>query len=116
MEAIEQVRIVGWRKLSRRYRFVVAPQRDREAVTLVDAWLHPRLRSAHRVLGFGEPLSKLDFELCVLPGHGRDPGNDVARHQTEDEPVRVVKNNRVVDAQVERCGRCHTRSHRTRNF
>ena len=62
VQPLERDRVVGWRDPPRR-RFVVAPQRDHEAITLVDAGLHPRLKSRHRAPGFREPLSKLDFEL-----------------------------------------------------
>jgi hypothetical protein len=67
---------------------------------LVDAWLHSRLESSHRALGFGEPLSKLDFEPCDLMRHRCHPGQDVTRQQTQSELVRVMKNDRVVDCQV----------------
>jgi len=33
---------------------------------------------------------------------GRDLGDDVARHQPEDEPVRVVKNDRVIGREAKR--------------
>jgi hypothetical protein len=32
----------------------------------------------------------------------RDPSKNVARQQAHSEPVRVVKNNRVIDPQVKR--------------
>ena len=103
MQPLERVRVVGWRDLSRRHRFVVGPQGDHEAVTHVDARLDSRLKRSHRALGFREPLSKLDLELCArLIRHGRDPGDDVTRQQAQDEPVRVLKNDRVVDRQVKR--------------
>ena len=83
-------------------RFVVGPQRDHEAVTLVDARLHSRLKRSHRALGFGEPLRKLDFELCDLLPDRCDSGKDVTRQQAHRELVRVVKNDRVVDRQAKR--------------
>ena len=64
---------------------------------LVDARLHSRLESSHRALGLGEPLRKFDFELCDLTRRGCDPSKNVARQQAYSEPVRVVKNNRVID-------------------
>ena len=67
----------------RRRGFVVGPQRDHEAVTLVDAWLDSRLESSHRAPGFGEPLGKLDFELCDLMRYRCHPGQDVTRQQTQ---------------------------------
>ena len=68
--------------------------------TLIDAWLHSRLQSSHRAPGFGEPLSKLDFELCDLMRYRCHPGQDVTRQQTHSELVRVMNNDRVVDWQV----------------
>jgi hypothetical protein len=67
---------------------------------LVDARLHSRLKSSHRALGFGEPLRKLDFELCDLVRYMCDSGKDVTRQQAQSELVRVVKNDRVGDKQV----------------
>ena len=31
-----------------------------------------------------------------------DPGDDIARHQADDKPVGVAKNDRVIDDQAER--------------
>jgi hypothetical protein len=47
-------------------------------------------------------LSKVDFELCSLVGYRCDSGKDVTGQQSQSEPVRVVKNDRVVDRQVKR--------------
>ena len=69
-------------------------------ITLVDAWLDSRLKSSHRALGFGEPLSKLDFEVCDLMRYRCHPGQDVTRQQTQSELVRVMKKDRVVDCQI----------------
>ncbi len=69
---------------------------------LVDARRHSRLKSSHGALGFGEPLSKIDFELCDLMRRKCDSGKDVTRQQAHSQPVRVVKNDRVVDCQVKR--------------
>ena len=48
-------------------RFVVGPQCDHEAVTLIDAWLDSRLKNSHRASGFGQPLSKLKSCLQKYP-------------------------------------------------
>ncbi len=80
---------------------------------LVDARLYARLKNTHRALGFSEPLSKLDFELCAPVRHGRNPGNHVARHQAKEKSVRVVKNDRVGDRQVKGCGGRHRCGHGT---
>ena len=69
---------------------------------LVDARLHSRLQSSHRALGSGEPLGKVDFELRRLVRERRDSSKDVTGQQSQREPVRVVKDDRVVDRQVER--------------
>ena len=80
--------------------FVVGPQRDHKAITLVDAWRHSRLKSRHRAPGFREPLSKLDFEVCDLMRYRRHPDQDVTGQQTHSQLVRVVKHDRVVNCQV----------------
>jgi hypothetical protein len=64
--------------------------------------LHSRLKSSHRALGLGELLSKVDFELCDLVRYMCDSSKDVTRQQAQSELVRVVKNDCVVDRQVER--------------
>ncbi len=69
---------------------------------LIDTWVHSTLKSSHRAPGFGEPLSKLDFELRDLLRDRCHPGKHVTGQQTEGEPVRVMKNDRVIDCQVER--------------
>jgi hypothetical protein len=98
MQPLECLGILGWRDVSRQPRLVVGPQRDREAVTHVDARLHPRLKLSHRAVGSGEPPSDLDFELgACLMRYMRHPSKNVTRQQAHSEPVRVVKNNRVID-------------------
>jgi hypothetical protein len=100
MQSRERIGVVGWWDLSTGHGFVVGPQRDHEAITFIDAWLHPRLKGSHRRPGFGEPLSKLDFELQILMRYGCHPGQDVTRQQTQSELVRVMQNDRVVDCQI----------------
>jgi hypothetical protein len=68
----------------------------------MDARLHSRLENGHRAAGFGEPQSKLHFELCDLMRRRCHPGQDVTRQQTQREPVRVVKNDRVAGGQAQR--------------
>ena len=117
MQPLKRLRVLGWGDVSRRYRLVVGPQRDHEAVTHVDARLHARLKRSHRALGFGEPPRDLDFELCAcLLRHVRDPRKNVTRQEAHSEPVRVVKNDRVIDSQAKRCGARPSGSHRTRNI
>ena len=70
---------------------------------LVDARLHSEApRACHRALGSGEPLRKVDFELRGLVRDRCHSGKDVTWQQSQSEPVRVVKNDRVVDRQIER--------------
>jgi hypothetical protein len=81
MQPLERLRVLGWSDLSRRYRLVVSPQRDYEAVTHIDSRLHSRLKRSDRTISFGEPPSDLDFELCTcLMRHIRDPSKNVTRH------------------------------------
>jgi hypothetical protein len=102
MEALESLRVVGWRELSGWYGFVVSPERDHEAVTLVWAGLNSRIKNSHGALGFNEQLSKLDFELCDLLPYMCDSSEDVTRHETNSQLVRVVENDRLVDWQIKR--------------
>jgi hypothetical protein len=67
----------------------------------MDTWLHSRLEGSHGTPGFGEPLSKLDLELCDLMRRRCHPGQDVTRQQAQSELVRVLKHDRVVDCQAE---------------
>ena len=80
---------------------VVGPQRDHEAITLIDAWVHSGLKCGDRAPGIGEPLSKLDFEF-VRPSecYRCHPGKYVTWQQAQSELVRVVNNARVLDGQV----------------
>jgi hypothetical protein len=103
MQPLERLRVLGWGDVSRRCRLVVGPQRDHEAVTHVGARLHSRLKRSHRAIGFGEPPSDLDFELCAcLMRHVRDPSKNVTRQEAHSEPVRDVKHDRVIDSQAKR--------------
>jgi len=61
---------------------------------------HSRLKSSYRAPGFREPLSKIDLELCDLMRRRCHPGHNVAGKQTQSEPVRIMKNDRVVDNQI----------------
>jgi hypothetical protein len=91
MQALQRVRVVRWRKLSRRHRFVVGPYVDHEAVTHVDAWLHSRIKYGYRTVGLREPFNKFNLGLCArlivrplrvhadgLVRDRRDAGDDVA--------------------------------------
>jgi hypothetical protein len=80
---------------------VVGPQCDDEAVTHVDARLDPRIERGYGAIGFGEPTSDLDFELCSsLALQVRDPSENVTRPQAQSEAVRVVENDGVIDPQI----------------
>jgi hypothetical protein len=117
MEALERVRVLGWRDLLRRHTFVVGPERDHEAVAHVDLRLDSRVECGGWALGFREPPSKLDFERCAcLMRYVRDSGNDVTRQQAQNEPVRVLKNDRVIGRQAKHRGGRHPCRHRTWNF
>jgi hypothetical protein len=82
----------------------------------VHAGLDPRLELSHRAIGLGESLGDLDFELgTCLMRDVRDPSKNATRLQAHSDPIRVVKDNRVIDSQVERGGRGHSRGHPSRN-
>ncbi len=103
MQPLERVRVLGWRDLSRWHVLVVGPERDHEAVMHVDARRDSRVECGDWALGFRESLRKLDFERCARLMHdARDANNDVTRQQAQNDPVRVVKHNRVIDRQAKR--------------
>jgi hypothetical protein len=102
VQPLERVGVFGWSNLSRRHRFVMGPERDREAIACVNPRLDSGLESSDRTPRFGEPLSKLDFERCNLMAYIRDPGKDVTGQQAHSELVRGVQNDRVINAQTKR--------------
>jgi hypothetical protein len=74
VQTLKRLRILGWRDGTEGYGLVVGPQCGDEAVSHVDARLHPRIERSYGTIGFGEPTSDLDFELCAsLALHVRDP-------------------------------------------
>ena len=99
----ERLRILGRLDVTVGYRLVVGPQGDDEAVSHVDARLHPRIERSYGAVGFGQPTRDLDFELCAsLALDVRNPSENVARPQAQSEPVRVVENDGVIDLQIKR--------------
>jgi hypothetical protein len=76
----------------------------------MDARLYSGFQSAHRAPGFGESLRELDLELSDLMRSRCDSGKDVTRQQAHGDPVRIVKNDRVVHGQVKLRGGRHSRS------
>ncbi|HKG57614.1 MAG TPA: hypothetical protein VKA85_10235 [Candidatus Limnocylindrales bacterium] len=112
VEPRERIRVVG-RRNRLRHGLVVGPKRDRETVTLVDALLYARLKSTDGATGLPEPLRKVDFELRDLASCMCHSRKDVTGQQAQREPVRILKNDRVVDSQVERCRDGRRRGHRT---
>jgi hypothetical protein len=74
VQALKRLRILGWRDITQEYGLVVSPQCGDEAVSHVDARLHPWIERSYWTIGFGEPTSDLDFELCAsLALDVRDP-------------------------------------------
>jgi hypothetical protein len=59
-----------------------------------------RRKSGNGSLGLDEPPSKVDFELCNLVPSRSDSCKDVAGQQTQREPVRVVKQYRIINGQA----------------
>ena len=92
----------GWWDSARCDGFVVGPQRDDKAVTLVHAWLCPRLQSGHGTARCDESLSEVDLELRTLMLHRRHTSKDAARHQPQGELVRVVQDDRVLGREIQR--------------
>ena len=74
VQPLKRLRVLGWCDVPVGHRLVVGPQCDDEAVAHVDARLHPRIERSYGAIGFGEPTSDLDFELCASPPlDTRDP-------------------------------------------
>jgi hypothetical protein len=101
MQPLERTGVAGRLDRAGCRGFVVGPERDHEASTLIGAWLHPGIKSGHRAPGFHEPLSQLDFELRDLMRCRCYPSQDVTGQQSHGEPVRVLKDDRVVDGQAQ---------------
>src|SRR5262245_53612018 len=101
MQPLERIRVGGRRDLWRLHGCVEGPERHREAVTLISAWLHSRVRSGNRALGVGELSSKVDFERRNLMPYMGDSSKDVAWKQTQGELVRVLHDDHVVNCQGE---------------
>src|SRR5437588_3247137 len=62
MQPHERLRILRWRDWGRQG-LVVGPKGDDEAVTQVDARLHPRIERGHRAAGCCQAPSDLNFEF-----------------------------------------------------
>jgi hypothetical protein len=101
VQPFKRVRVFSWCDVTAGRRLVVGPECDDEAVAHVGARLHARIERSYGALGFGEPTSDLDFELCASPAlQVRDPSQNVTRPQPQSDPVRVVENDRVIDRQI----------------
>lgn len=90
------------------HRLVIRPERQSEAVRLVDARLNARIRSGHRARHRVEAFRQLDLEggdLVPRMGHA---GNDIAGQQTSSELVRVAKDDRLVGGEAQPGGRRHS--------
>ena len=69
----------------------------------IDLRRDPPVECGDWARGLREPPSKLDFERCArLMRDVRDTGNAVTRQQAQNEPIRVVKNDRIIGRQVKR--------------
>jgi hypothetical protein len=116
MQPRERPGVVGRCDLARGRRFVAGPQRDHEAIALMDTRAHATLKRRDGAPGFGEPLRERNFELCPLKLSMCHAGKHVTREQAQRELVRILQHDRVVDGQPECCGNRDGRSHRTRDL
>jgi hypothetical protein len=74
VQLVKRPRILRWLDITVGYGLVVSPQCDDEAVSHVDARLHPRIERTYGTIDFGRPTSDLDFKLrASLALHVRDP-------------------------------------------
>jgi len=103
VQALERLRVLGQRGVGRRQGLVVLPIRDREAVTEMDERLHPRLEHSDWAVDFLKPPCHLDLERCsfmVPSNRGRDASKHITRHEPHCEPVRVLDDAGVFNAQT----------------
>lgn len=105
MKSRERVSVVAGEGLGRRHRLVVSPQRQSEAVRLVDARLDSRIGSGHGTRHRVEAFRQLDLERGDLATRMGHTGDDVTGHQTSRERVRVVKDDSMVGGQAQPGGR-----------
>src|SRR5262249_7238712 len=77
--------VLRWCDVPGRHGLVIGPQRDHEAVALVNAWPYTRLQGSHRAPDLSEPLRKIDFELRHLLRRGCHPGKHVTGQQAKSE-------------------------------
>lgn len=114
---LERAGVLIGRDVGRRYGFVVGPERDRKAVSLVDARLDARIEHRDWRTGVGEASSHLDLEPgAVLPRPRRDSGEYIARPKVHREPVRIVQHDGTVDTQTALDGHCDACGPRPRNL
>ena len=107
MEQAQCLRVLGRLDRCGLDRFVVGPQRHREAVAYMETRLHPRVGLSHRAPVLGESAGNHDFEVVVggLTSERRDTRENIAWSETDDDAVRVVNHGRMVDVQSQRGGR-----------
>lgn len=115
VKSLERVCIVGGRELIRRPCVVVGPQRDGEAIALVDARFGRGLQGRHGCLSGDELLRELKLERGHFLAHGCDPSEYITRQETQRELVRVLDDSHVPDGQVHGNGNRSHGSHRTRH-
>jgi hypothetical protein len=83
----------------------------------INAVFDPGLKLAHRATSFGETMSNLHFELeAGLMCCGSDPSENIARHQAQGDPVRIVYDDYIVDLKAQRSSGRPARLNRTTNL
>jgi hypothetical protein len=103
VQAFERLRVLSGRGFGRRQGLVVRPICDREAVTYMNARLHPGLEHSDRAVGLLKPPCHLDFERCnvmVPSNRGRDASKHITRPQSQSESVRVLDDPGIFNAQT----------------
>ena len=100
MQALERVRVVGWRELSRRHRFVVGPHVDREAVTHVDARLDSRLKSTPPGSRFPRAVAQARLRTRALACHAMGAtrattSQGIRRRTSRFESLRTIASSTV---------------------
>jgi hypothetical protein len=103
MQAFERLRVLGQRGVGRRQRLVVRPICDHEAVTYMNARLHPRLEHSDRAVSLLELPCHLNFErssFMVPSNRSRDARKHITRQEPHCEPVRVLDDTGIFNAQT----------------
>jgi hypothetical protein len=114
VQVLERACVFLRRDVKRRHSVAVGPERDRELAVRVDARMDPRIEGRHSGADRSKAPSDFNLELGgVVPIPKRNASEDIARLKIYRDPVRVVYDDRVIDAQIACSGYRLGRSNRS---